>query len=85
MDVNALREAAIEAANRALYEKHGFVPSEDIRGYRLRSSVLAGIFLTVVQFVEHEVGQLVYLIRREAVDPVHHVQTSVVGILRVER
>jgi hypothetical protein len=29
MDVNALREAAIEAANRALYEKHGFVPSED--------------------------------------------------------
>jgi hypothetical protein len=29
MDVNSLREAAIEAANRALYEKHGFVPSED--------------------------------------------------------
>ena len=29
MDVNALREAAIEAANRALYDKHGFVPSED--------------------------------------------------------
>src|SRR5205809_686001 len=27
MDVNALRERAIEAANRALYEKHGFVPS----------------------------------------------------------
>jgi hypothetical protein len=29
MDLNVLREAAIEAANRALYEKHGFVPSED--------------------------------------------------------
>ena len=29
MDLNALREAAIEAANRALYEKHGFVPSEE--------------------------------------------------------
>ena len=29
MDLNAVREAAIEAANRALYEKHGFVPSED--------------------------------------------------------
>ncbi len=29
MDLNMLREAAIEAANRALYEKHGFVPSDD--------------------------------------------------------
>jgi hypothetical protein len=29
MDLNALREMAIEAANRALYEKHGFVPSEE--------------------------------------------------------
>ena len=29
MDLNVVREAAIEAANRALYEKHGFVPSED--------------------------------------------------------
>jgi hypothetical protein len=29
MDLSALREAAIEAANRALYEKHGFVPSEE--------------------------------------------------------
>jgi hypothetical protein len=29
MDISALREAAIEAANRALYEKHGFVPSEE--------------------------------------------------------
>ena len=29
MDLNGVREAAIEAANRALYEKHGFVPSED--------------------------------------------------------
>jgi hypothetical protein len=29
MDLHALREAAIEAASRALYEKHGFVPSEE--------------------------------------------------------
>jgi hypothetical protein len=29
MDLNALREMAIEAASRALYEKHGFVPSEE--------------------------------------------------------
>jgi ribosomal protein L32E len=29
MDISTLREAAIEAANRALYEKHGFVPSEE--------------------------------------------------------
>src|SRR5437764_213122 len=29
MDISALREMAIEAANRALYEKHNFVPSED--------------------------------------------------------
>jgi hypothetical protein len=29
MDIGALREMAIEAANRALYEKHGFVPSEE--------------------------------------------------------
>src|SRR5260370_1043921 len=29
MDISALREAAIEAAKRALYEKHGFVPSEE--------------------------------------------------------
>lgn len=29
MDISALREMAIEAANRALYEKHGFVPSEE--------------------------------------------------------
>lgn len=29
MDISALREAAIEAANHALYEKHGFVPSEE--------------------------------------------------------
>ena len=29
MDLNALREAAIEATSRALYDKHGFVPDED--------------------------------------------------------
>ena len=29
MDLSALREAAIEATSRALYDKHGFVPSED--------------------------------------------------------
>ncbi len=29
MDLNALREAAIEATARSLYDKHGFVPSED--------------------------------------------------------
>jgi len=29
MDLNALREAAIEAASRALHDKHGFVPSEE--------------------------------------------------------
>ena len=29
MDLNALREAAIEATARALYDKHGIVPSED--------------------------------------------------------
>jgi hypothetical protein len=29
MDLQALREAAIEAASRALYDKHGVVPSED--------------------------------------------------------
>src|ERR1700726_3490476 len=29
MDLNALREMAIEAANRTLYEKQGFVPSEE--------------------------------------------------------
>jgi hypothetical protein len=29
MDPGALREAAIEATSRALYDKHGFVPSED--------------------------------------------------------
>jgi hypothetical protein len=29
MDLNALREAAIEATSRALYDKHGIVPSED--------------------------------------------------------
>jgi hypothetical protein len=29
MDLEALREAAIEATSRALYEKHGFVPSDD--------------------------------------------------------
>ena len=29
MDLHALREMAIEAASRALYEKHGFVPSEE--------------------------------------------------------
>lgn len=29
MDLNALREMAIEAASRTLYEKHGFVPSEE--------------------------------------------------------
>ena len=29
MDLDTLREAAIEAASRTLYEKHGFVPSEE--------------------------------------------------------
>jgi hypothetical protein len=29
MDLHALREAAIEATSRALYDKHGIVPSED--------------------------------------------------------
>ena len=29
MDIGAIREMAIEAANRALHEKHGFVPSEE--------------------------------------------------------
>ena len=29
MDLNALREAAIEATSRALHDKHGFVPSEE--------------------------------------------------------
>ena len=29
MDLGALREAAIEATSRALYDKHGVVPSED--------------------------------------------------------
>jgi hypothetical protein len=29
MDLNALREAAIEATARALYDKHGILPSED--------------------------------------------------------
>ena len=29
MDLHALREAAIEATSRALYDKHGFVPSDD--------------------------------------------------------
>ena len=29
MDLNALREAAIEATSRALYDKHGFVPSDE--------------------------------------------------------
>jgi hypothetical protein len=29
MDLEMLREAATEAASRALYEKHGFVPSEE--------------------------------------------------------
>jgi hypothetical protein len=29
MDLNALREAAIEATARALYDKHGIAPSED--------------------------------------------------------
>lgn len=29
MDLHALREAAIEATSRALYDKHGVVPSED--------------------------------------------------------
>ena len=29
MDLNALREAAIEATARALHDKHGFVPSDD--------------------------------------------------------
>ncbi len=29
MDLNALREAAIEATSRALYDKHGLVPDED--------------------------------------------------------
>jgi len=29
MDLNALRDAAIEATSRALYDKHGFVPDED--------------------------------------------------------
>src|SRR5271163_2655963 len=29
MDLGALREAAIEATSRALYDKHGIVPSED--------------------------------------------------------
>ena len=29
MDLEALREAAIEATSRALYEKHGYVPSDD--------------------------------------------------------
>src|SRR5712691_6234847 len=29
MDLNALREAAIEATSRALHDKHGVVPSED--------------------------------------------------------
>jgi len=29
MDLQALREAAIEATSRALYDKHGVVPSED--------------------------------------------------------
>ena len=29
MDLDGLREAAIEATSRALYEKHGFVPSDE--------------------------------------------------------
>src|SRR5437773_1130906 len=29
MDLNALREAAIEATSRALHDKHGFVPSDE--------------------------------------------------------
>jgi hypothetical protein len=29
MDLNALRDAAIEAASRALYDRHGFVPDEE--------------------------------------------------------
>lgn len=29
MDLSALREAAIEATSRALYDRHGFVPSDD--------------------------------------------------------
>ena len=29
MDLNALREAAIEATSRTLYDKHGFVPSDE--------------------------------------------------------
>ena len=29
MDLNALREAAIEATSRTLYDRHGFVPSDD--------------------------------------------------------
>ena len=29
MDLNALREAAIEETSRALYDRHGFVPSDD--------------------------------------------------------
>ena len=29
MDLNALREAAIEATSRALHDKHGFVPGDE--------------------------------------------------------
>ncbi|HEX3537666.1 MAG TPA: hypothetical protein VHU15_12965 [Stellaceae bacterium] len=44
MDLNALREAAIEATARALYDRHGEVPSEDSdeweEEYRRQFSVL---------------------------------------------
>jgi hypothetical protein len=44
MDLNALREAAIEATAKALYDKHGIVPSDDSdeweEEYRRQFSVL---------------------------------------------
>ena len=48
MDLNALREAAIEATARALYDRHGVVPSEDSdeweEEYRRQFASLKGRF-----------------------------------------
>ena len=50
MDLNALREATIEATARALHDRHGFVPSEDSdeweEEYRRQFAVLKQRFAT---------------------------------------
>jgi hypothetical protein len=50
MDLQALREAAIEATSRALHDRHGFVPSDESdeweEEYRRQFALLKGRFAT---------------------------------------